>query len=368
MLKRNHPTQSHAFPSENDTLNTRDQLDLESARAKGRASKFTWDNGSPIGIIAVLICVILLGIIEFGKPVASAQDMQKELQAHTGLAPVQPEPYDYANFMAWLHRTNFSSLPGMKMPPTAEWFDVDMALKGKYAYLFANEDTAAVQSLLKTINRYSFMKEIMLSGKDSTQTALVLQLHVLQRLQAEAARPHAKFLDAGCGTGYLLLAWTLMAGQGSRAVGIDVDRRSVAIAKDHITSPLALNREMQDKPRGTAEVYHGDALHPDALALGLEPGSVDAINVGVALESAADLAPLAKLLRISGLMTVPFCKPKAEQSRSVPAGMCAATLQVLRKAANGSMQAEGPGVDVNFVKARHAKRSGPFVAPGRPIL
>lgn len=188
--------------------------------------------------------------------------------------------------------------------PHESWFDVDAAIRAHFNW-FEGEDMSAVAELAKHINRYAFMEDIMLNGDDSAQCSLAMHLYILQKFR-KVAKPGSTFMDAGCGTGYLLLAWNLLAGDGSRAVGLEVDASRVALARKHLEDPtsLALGIEL---PKATVRrVHHGDALRPDSKALRLTPGSVDAICVGAAARTTKELAPLAELLREGGLLAAPM--------------------------------------------------------------
>merc|ERR1712113_417263 len=99
------------------------------------------------------------------------------------------------------------------------------------------------------------------------------------------------------------------------------------------------------------EAHVGDALNPDVDALGLGPGSVDAINVGLAVKSLQDLAPMVRLLREGGLLAAPICKSSNEQPSSMPDGKCAGLFEVFRKGADGMLKRlhDDPDIPVTFV-------------------
>jgi len=193
----------------------------------------------------------------------------------------------------------------------------------------------------------------MISGDLGLIGSPATHLYVMRKLaKAASGVTHPTFLDAGCGPGYLLMSWVLMAGDGSRAVGIDMNAQAVASAKRHVASPDALDTQATHLPKGaTLDAFVGDALKPDAAVLGLSPGSVDAVNVGVAVRDLTALAPLAELLRTGGVMAAPVCKPAAQQPKDVPKGRCEGHFRVFVKAADGTLLRNGndPEIVVRFV-------------------
>ena len=164
-----------------------------------------------------------------------------------------------------------------------------------------------------------------------------------------------------------------MTGPGARAVGLELDATTAEAARRHVASPEAVassdDATSAREGLGRAIAIHAaDALAPDARALGLREGGVDAINVGLAVGGTADLAPLARLLRVGGLMAAPLCE--AAQPEGVPAGKCAARFRILRKADDGALAPlpADPGVEVTFIRTGSTGTGAPTgdSAPSAP--
>lgn len=285
---------------------------------------------------------------------------QRPVLAALQLAP--PQPYHYDTFMAWLRRTNFSEVPGVGWPPEVAEFDLDAAAAaGKYAPYLAGSEGAAAVAAAKGINKFVFMREIIASGDITTTGAPGTHLYILRRMlgAARGGSPHPTFLDAGCGTGYLLLAWRLLAGEGSRAIGFDVSKDVVDEARRHLQSSNVLD-PLVALHSGSTNLFVGDVFRPNSAAWGLQEGSVDAINVGVAVRAVSDLNPLARLLRQDGVLIAPICWPDAKQPADVPVGRCAGFLRVLRKGRSNDDIVTGsslvqdprdPNIEVRFIVA-----------------
>jgi len=222
-------------------------------------------------------------------------------------------------------------------------------------------------STAKAINKWTFMRGIIREGNLGIIGAPGMHLYILRRLlEAAEASAHPTFLDAGCGPGYLLMAWALAAGEGSHAVGIDIDSDVVASARRYLANPAAFDEDAVHLPKDVKmEAHAGDALNPDIHAIGLEPGTVDAINVGLAVRSLDDLAPMARLLRVGGLLATPVCKPAAEQPSSMAEGKCAGLFKVFRKSKDGSLQRMpgDPDIPVTFVIALRPEELAASTAP-----
>jgi len=274
--------------------------------------------------------------------------------------PVPPRPYHYTEFMAWLKSTDFShATPALKWQPEPAEFDIDAAAHGKFQPWLKGKFADSAISVAKGINKYSFMDHIMLTGNLDVIGAPGTHLYILRRLlEAAQGSPRPTFVDAGCGPGYLLMAWALAAGEGSRAVGIDVDEAVVASAQRHLTNiDEAFDKDAVGLPKDAKmDAFVGDALDPDVRELGLKLGTVDAINVGLAVNfdsAMEDLSPLVKLLRTGGLIAVPVCSPAEEQPSSIPKGKCAGLFKVFRKSEDGSLQRApfDPDIPTRFVVA-----------------
>eukprot|EP00747_Dinoflagellata_sp_TGD_P167444 gnl/TRDRNA2_/TRDRNA2_191875_c0_seq1.p1 gnl/TRDRNA2_/TRDRNA2_191875_c0~~gnl/TRDRNA2_/TRDRNA2_191875_c0_seq1.p1 ORF type:complete len:383 (-),score=62.27 gnl/TRDRNA2_/TRDRNA2_191875_c0_seq1:75-1223(-) len=357
----------------------------EPARRKDNSLKLSWSGKwAACGVV----CAVGIVLVLFLQPTRQRRDKEpvagtdysKYFADSSGALPIPPQPYQYDAFMSWFRATNWTQYASsLKMVPAASWFDVDHALKTKSEW-FQGQDTSAVQKVAKSINRYLFMSEIALSGDDSTQAGMPLHLYVLQHLRDASARKGATFLDAGCGTGYLLVAWELLAGTDARALGFDLNPATVKEARHHLASANAVDESALQKlisssgsgpspkfsPDGTpsfppvGQVTTGNLLSPEKAAdeLGIKPGEVDAINVGAAVGAVSDLLPLARLLRTGGLLLAPVCDAASDQPANIPKGRCAELFQIFRKAEDGSI-AVVPGTP---------KVAGRFVAATMPAL
>ena len=219
-----------------------------------------------------------------------------------------------------------------KWRPDSACFDLDAASGCWLDSGISDEDGAAAVSAAKCVNKWMFFEEIMKSGRCVSSATPQIHLLILASLRP-AATGRATFIDAGSGTGYLLMAWLLLAGPNSRAVGLELDEKTASAARHRLTAPDAVGNG-QACPKGAqATVKVCDALSPDAKALGVEEGSVDAINVGLAVE--APPPALVRLLRVGGLMTLPLID--AVQPADGDPDQAAATFQVLCKAADGTL-------------------------------
>jgi len=265
-----------------------------------------------------------------------------------------PSPYSYGTFMKWLRENDFKSVEGLKWPPEVAEFDIDAAARGgKFGQWMKGHDGDTAVSVAKSINKFEFLEEIMVNGDLSTIGGPGTHLYVFRRLLGAATGVKGPtFLDAGCGPGYLLMAWVLATGPGSRAVGADIDEAVIAAARRHLHSEHALDASVAKIPDDASmEVHVGDALNPDPKTLGLDPGTVDAINVGLAVNALEDLAPLIKLLRVGGKLLAPICRPPIEQSSDVPRGKCDGFLKTFQKTDDGKVQreAQDPDIAVRFI-------------------
>lgn len=265
--------------------------------------------------------------------------------------PLVPRPYNYESFMGWIHQTNLSEVQGLKWVPDVAEYDIDTAAQGKFKRWLVGDDADAAISVAKSLNRFLFTTELMLSGDLGSMASPGMHLYILRSLRPAAKGVRPTFFDAGCGTGYLLRAWTLLAGEDSRAVGLDVDEAIVAAAQRHLSDPDAVDPKLGVPPRSSADAHVGDGLRPSTKALGLSAGSVDAVNVGAAVRSMRQLSDLGRLLRLGGLLSAPLCKPYAEQPVDMPTGECAARFTIFSKSEDGSLKPlpGDPGVDVKFV-------------------
>jgi len=292
--------------------------------------------------------------------------------------PQPPSPYHYSDFMAWLKHTNFSTVKGLKWHPDVAEFNISAAAKGKFGPWLTGSSADMAISTAKGINKWVFMQDIMSNGNLGLIGAPGMHLYILRRLlEASKESSHPTFLDAGCGPGYLLMAWALAAGGGSHAVGIDIDKAVIASAQRYLADPAAFDADAVRLPKDVEmEAHVGDALNPDIDALGLEAGSVDAVNMGLAVRKMEDLAPMVRLLREGGLLAAPICKPSDEQPSSVSTGKCAGLFKVFRKGEDGVLKRmpDDPDIPVTFVvalrpeelaaTAQAAKSPGPSQAAG----
>ncbi|CAK0840183.1 unnamed protein product [Prorocentrum cordatum] len=294
-----------------------------------------------------------------GQPVKKAERSQR--------IPMPPVPYSYEGFWAWFNGTSFASASAaFQERPDPKEYDLDLARHGKFGAWMAGPDGEAAVGAAKRVNRYLFSTGILQDGDWSRMANPAMHLYILRELRPAAGTgPRPVFVDAGCGTGFLLGAWRTMV--GGAAVGIESSADTASEAQRYLSSDAAFS---EPTARGSCKVVVGDALRPNLSHIGLAPGTVDAINVGFAVDSAEDLAPLSRLLRTGGRLTAPICKPRAEQAPGVPATACDALFRVFQKRAEleGLTEEEGasPGVPVRFVRAVLPKSGGGFEGFGLP--
>jgi len=282
-----------------------------------------------------------------------------------------PEPYRYKTFMDWLRTTDFTQSHLSWRPEVAE-FDIDAAAQGsKFAPWLDTRDgnTRWPMIAAKAVNKYAFMQEIMQEGEERLTTigGPGTHVYVLKQLwQAASDSRQPTFLDAGCGPGVLLLAWTLMTGKGSRAIGIDVDEAVVAAAQKHLADPDAFDTSLVTRyADSSTEVYLGNALKPDVQKIGVRAGTVDAINVGLSVAGPGELDSLVELLRPGGLMIAPVCETL--KSGDAFNGRCDGFLQVLQKGTDGILRrvAGDPDIPCRFIIGQHQRRLRESMVPGR---
>jgi len=257
--------------------------------------------------------------------------------------PVPPQPYEYSTFMAWLEleQKDFAHVSGWKWKPDVAEFDLDApASKGKFAKYLSQPDGQEAITAAKHINKFIFMGDSMQTGDLNHVGGPGTHLYVLQKLAVATAAKgltQPTFLDAGCGPGYLLEAWTVICGPGSRAIGIDIDKDTVQNAKRYLADPNILDASVSKEQTAgaTTLVQVGDAMKPKVSSL--KAGTVDAVNVGLAVKSLSDLDTLSDFLRPDGLMLAPICLSDADQPEDVPAGKCQALLKTFKKGSDGEL-------------------------------
>jgi SAM-dependent methyltransferase len=225
--------------------------------------------------------------------------------------------------------------------------DVDRARReSKFSSWLQGPDADLAAAAAKRINRPLYLLRLTGNTRDGSTSTLACQLYVLTKALASLRRKDARdtrpgaFLDAGCGGGYLLLAWCQAT--GGRALGVDSDPQTLAIAERIINEDDMVAGGGCTTPRPNIELLQGDALT-------LEPAltePLDAINVGLAVDSPTDLAPLARLLRVGGALTAPVAQGSAS-------GPChqrrACFLQTLVKASDGRLVREPDDQDIPCV-------------------
>eukprot|EP00927_Polykrikos_kofoidii_P026658 TRINITY_DN23704_c0_g1_i1.p1 TRINITY_DN23704_c0_g1~~TRINITY_DN23704_c0_g1_i1.p1 ORF type:complete len:394 (+),score=40.48 TRINITY_DN23704_c0_g1_i1:67-1182(+) len=272
-----------------------------------------------------------------------------------------PPPYTYTGFSEWFRQTKFEGRRSVKWVPDFAEYDVDAALKGKFGPWLSGEDAEAAVNVAKNINRYVFTSDMVRSGDMSTMASLGMHLYVLRRLRAAAAgRDHPTFIDAGCGTGYLLRGWTMLAGEGSRAIGFDLDGKLIESTRKHLDDPNAIDSAFHIPEDTMARAYRANALQPLPASVMEDISSdlADAMNIGFAVESTQQLSELAKLLRVGGKIAVPICQPPEKQPKDITVDKCAAQFRILSKT-NEALEVvpDDPGVEVRFIVARQSSQN-----------
>jgi len=302
-------------------------------------------------------CLVFMAVMLFVSVGLVLKGVLKLLpRATDSRLPVPPQPYEYGSFMGWVKQTDFADVQGWEWKPDVPEFDLDApANSGKFAPYLKQPDGQQAITAAKHINKFIFMGDIMQTGDLNHVGGPGTHLYVIQKLAvATAAKglPKPTFLDAGCGPGYLLAAWTLICGPGSRAFGIDSDRDTVQSAQRYLANPDALDASSKGKIAGaTTMVQVDDALKPRMSSL--SPGTVDAVNVGFAVRSLSDLNVLSGFLRSGGLLLAPLCLSDADQPKDVPAGKCEGLLKVFEKSSDGALvrMTGDPDIPCRFVVA-----------------
>jgi len=321
--------------------------------AKGKGSKV----GSLVWVVLCSACSVfvmtLLGIYILRTPEGETHRLRATAQrSDFGAVPTPPWPYTYDTFMDWFKRQNWDRHTDLRLPPRAAWFDVDYHLtNGPRKEWFVGKDMKAIALIAKQINRFIFLRQVMLYGWEASQASLPMHLLILWLLRHDLAPQHAEggipnrivVLDAGCGTGYLLEAFALMSMSGSRIVGFD--KEGVEEARRNIA-----DQEVEGVVNGTVipkpEVLQGDLRARD---FGLDfpdvqkvlPKEYHVINVGVALPQDYETSPvfqrLVRGLRRGGALTVPVCVEPPRES------FCSADFRLYRKNFFGRMVPEVEG-------------------------
>lgn len=307
---------------------------------------------------AILAIAFAVGSTVFGIFWLKAQNSPNAVTV-----PQPPKPYDYDGFMAWLtsHEKEFAHVDAWKWKPNVAEFDtVAPAESGKFSQHLQGKGGETAVAAAKHINKFLLMGDIMRTGDIDHIGSPGMLLYILRKLAVSSAArelPQPTFLDAGCGPGFLLLAWSLICGPGSKAIGIDMDAETVQTARQYVASPDAVDVPSRGVMQGsTINVYKGNALQPDATELGLMQGSVDAVNLGFAVRSVSDLQTLATFLVVDGLLLAPMCIPPEEQPKDIPAGKCQSLLRMYSKDADGNLvRVPGDEIPVRFVVASTMK-------------
>jgi SAM-dependent methyltransferase len=260
--------------------------------------------------------------------------------------------------MTWLRSTDLSAVQVGWRPEVAE-FDIDVASKSaKFGKYLVGEQASTTILVAKSINKYEFFGDIIRTGDLNTVGSPATHLYVLTKLlSAASGSQKPTFLDAGCGIGFLLPAWMLATGGHGHSVGMEVDAATAASARRHLVSPDAYDANAAGVLKGSPmEVVVADAFSfTDWQNIGLEPGTVDAINVGAAVENHEQLSRLADLLRPGGLLLAPVCNSTPESSEE----RCDGLLKIFQKEDDGSLQRQAgdPDIPVKFVVARQVTKS-----------
>lgn len=295
-------------------------------------------------LICALGCLIVsLNVQVHGLGLGLSENVPKVAQIRK--VPMPPQPYSYDGFMQWFNRTNFSMVaPGFKVQPERKEYDIDAARRGKFEHWLQGPDGDAAVTAAKRVNRYLFSADILQNGDFTTMANPHMHLYILSQLRPAALSAPPILYDAGCGTGFLLAAWRQMV--GGLAVGVESNAETAAAAQSFLENPEAWG---PGKRGPTPRVVLGDALRPDA-SLGL--ALVDAVNVGFAVGSVEELAPLSQRLRTGGRLTAPVCTTPDKQKKDVPAGFCDALFEVFERDSDGVLHRlpDRPGIPVRFVR------------------
>jgi len=233
---------------------------------------------------------------------------------------------------------------GLAMPPSASWFDVDMAITGSRKSWFADKSMDLAVAVAKRINRFLFMRSIMTSGNDDSQASLPMHLLILRLLQNDLTQKQRMVaLDAGCGTGWLAEAFAVMSNNNSsRVFGFDIE--GIELAKQNVANPNAVNG-----PSHTPNpfFFKGNILAPNLAMKSGAPSSLkfDVINAGVAVsndDSSVAFRNLVERLNEGGALTVPVCTAPIKDS------MCAADFRLYRRI-NSKIVKEVSGYSVKLI-------------------
>jgi len=146
--------------------------------------------------------------------------------------------YDYDKFLPafddFIDHPTASVGEEVKMWPMRKWFDAELALQNcpQYFQLTSRETLDHVLHAQRMVNRWNFMKAVMVSGEDWMTSSLAFTLLVLATVydNVDLALPNVRMMDAGCGTGFLAAVWATMTGSDAEVWGLESDPEMAKIA------------------------------------------------------------------------------------------------------------------------------------------
>ena len=164
--------------------------------------------------------------------------------------------------------------------------------------------TASVETAMSRVDRGAYYKGAgayddapQRIGSNVTISAPHMHAHALELLAPALAKPRARALDVGCGSGYLTAALGVMVGSEGVAVGIDHIEELVANSHNAVAADDA-RLLASSEPSGPVEFHVADGFDgwPDAAPY-------DVIHVGAAAPRMP--APLVAQLAPGGLLICP---------------------------------------------------------------
>lgn len=293
------------------------------------------------------------------------KDLAQDDDNDVGRALEQPLPYRYESFMKWVRGKDWSKIKNLELAPDPAEFDIDLALEHeKFGAHLKSKDAQEVARVAKSINKWPFLVESWTQGSFRAIAAPQTHLYIMSKLRPWSQKEGSVFLDAGSGTGYLLLFWLKMAQKNANVIGIEQDYHMADMGfMDEVLFEQLKQQPDEDFEKDTPRPYsvkRGDLVSsPLHVLRNVQPdNSIDAINVGAAVQNLGQLDIYKDVLKPGGAMIAAICNPAEEQTpEDIADDRCTASLNMYKK--NGkTLEMVGEGIPVRYVVAK-VEETGP---------
>eukprot|EP00930_Biecheleria_cincta_P078390 TRINITY_DN65834_c0_g1_i1.p1 TRINITY_DN65834_c0_g1~~TRINITY_DN65834_c0_g1_i1.p1 ORF type:complete len:342 (-),score=58.71 TRINITY_DN65834_c0_g1_i1:14-1039(-) len=243
--------------------------------------------------------------------------------------------FRYNDFMRWVseNKQQIAAQSGkFEAHEIPEEFDIDKASTSK---MYEGHLRPEVVEMAKTIDKWEYTKFAWMTGDLFVLSSTPLHLFIMSKLMDFAGKGKT-FVDAGCGSGYLLLFWhklcsnkTAPESAACKAIGLefnsDLAEDARRIARTHPQVPRSDGSQ--------TEIFTEDILNLSTDALSYMQ-STDVIYVSPAVWALRDLEALARVLRIDGVMLANLCTERIEGESD----KCKARFAFYRKKQSGGIE------------------------------